>query len=92
MGRLEVLVAIFVPVVLFGYGAQSALVPAPVSPGEIGTAQPAGSMALAFRSLSQGPAVAPEIDESASKGELEALSANATRLLREKYGFCITKR
>ncbi|KAG0609196.1 hypothetical protein M758_8G165400 [Ceratodon purpureus] len=90
--RLQLLLAIFVSAVLFGHGAaQSAPVSAPVS-GGIDTGQSPASMGPAFGLPSQVPAGPPGIDESASNSEIEALSANATRLLQEKYGYCITER
>ena len=86
--RLQVLIAIFVFAVLFGHAAQSA----PVRAGEIGAAQSPASEELAFALPSQVLAVPPGIDVGKSNGEIEALSANATQLLQEKYGYCITKR
>jgi hypothetical protein len=86
--------AISVCVVLFGHGAvvQSAPV---LAAGGTGTAQSPASMEPAIFGVpsQEAPgAVPPGSDDIASNDEIEALSANATRLLQEKYGFCITKR
>ena len=87
--------AISVCVVLFGHGAvvQSALV---LAAGGTGTAQsPAPTEPAIFGLPSQeAPGAVPPGSDGhiASNDEIEALSANATRLLQEKYGFCITKR
>ncbi|XP_073385802.1 ABC transporter G family member 28 isoform X2 [Physcomitrium patens] len=84
----QLLRGIFVGVVLFSHASvQSAFVHSENS-AEFQAAQ-SSPESMAVSRVSVSP---PLTDESGSNQEIKALTANATQLLQDQYGFCISKR